>query len=153
MRDKRKFFKNYMVMFIFPKGVASSSLDPRGVGAVDMRHNVVIGVVQSSIAQSLQKNHFVMVVLLFLKRIHGFSSLPVQPRIYSASISFSLPFQFFFITFITNHSYWNNFSPWYPSSSCTLSTFLLALSGLPCLRSLLLTEPRASMHLLWVSCM
>lgn len=53
-------------MFIFPQGVASCSLDPRGVGAVDMGHNVVIGVVQSSIAQSLQKNHFVMVVLLFL---------------------------------------------------------------------------------------
>lgn len=49
MRDKRKFFKNYMVMFIFFQGVVFCFFDLWGVGVVDMGYNVVIGVVQLSI--------------------------------------------------------------------------------------------------------
>ena len=71
------FVLNYLVMFVFPQGMASSPLDPWGVGAVDVGHDIIIGVVHSSIAQGLQKYNLVMVMLLLLQRLHYFSSFPV----------------------------------------------------------------------------
>ena len=72
-----KFVLNYFVMFVFPQSMASSPLDPRGVGAVDVGHDVIIGVVHSSIAQGLQEYDLVMVMFLLLQRLHYFSPLPV----------------------------------------------------------------------------
>ena len=58
-----------LFVFIFPQGVTGSPLDPRGVGAVDVGHDVVVGVVQASIAESLQHQYSPLIIQspLFLR--------------------------------------------------------------------------------------
>ena len=66
-----------LFVFVFPQGMTGGPLDPWGVCAVDVGHDVNIGVVHSRIAQGLQEYDLVMVMLLLLQRLHYFSPLPV----------------------------------------------------------------------------
>ena len=58
-----------LFVFVFPQGMTGGPLDPWGVGAVDVGYDVVVGVVQASIAKSLQHQYSPLVIQspLFLR--------------------------------------------------------------------------------------